>query len=328
MLIFSKINAKGVKSLIPPKKKENSIKTYINERNINDYVKINNHNNNPKNKNKDLLNIKSSFSKINKNKNNIIPKKEKFIITNNFAPTINIQKPIINNIKNKKVKKEKHNIMKSNSKMSLIKNRLIEKNKSSIKGKNSSFKTKFLNNLETLGNINKSINYDIVKLSRGDEDLLDMDYEQAIIFDKRAYLKMFWGILVDSQIILGTFFTENYLHLFIIKLSFLVFNFEISLFLNAFFYTDEYISNAYHNDGVLDFFTSLPKSIYSSLVTLVITSLLKMLSNSKNELTRVIRNKRKDNNYIFFVNNKLRKLRNKLIAYYNYIISKHIFKGC
>ena len=335
MLIFSKINAKGVKSLIPPKKKENSIKTYINERNINDYVKINNHNNNPKNKNKDLLNIKSSFSKINKNKNNIIPKKENLVITNNFAPTINIQKPIINiknnkiktdskkrkvNIKNKKVKKEKHNIMKSNSKMSLIKNRLIEKNKSSIKGKNSSFKTKFLNNLETLGNINKSINYDIVKLSRGDEDLLDMDYEQAIIFDKRAYLKMFWGILVDSQIILGTFFTENYLHLFIIKLSFLVFNFEISLFLNAFFYTDEYISNAYHNDGVLDFFTSLPKSIYSSLVTLVITSLLKMLSNSKNELTRVIRNKRKDNNYIFFVNNKLRKLRNKLIAYFILVI--------
>ena len=107
---------------------------------------------------------------------------------------------------------------------------------------------------------------------------------------------MFWGILVNNQIILGTFFTENYLHLFIIKLSFLVFNFEISLFLNAFFYTDEYISNAYHNDGVLDFFTSLPKSIYSSLV-----SLLKMLYNSKNELTRVIRNKRKDNNYIFLL---------------------------
>ena len=62
-----------------------------------------------------------------------------------------------------------------------------------------------------------------------------MDYEQAIIFDKRAYLKMFWGTLVNNQTILGTFFTENYLHLFIIKLSFLVFNFKISLFLNAFF---------------------------------------------------------------------------------------------
>ena len=340
MLIFSKFNVKATKAFTPPKKKEKSIKTYINKGNINNYAKIKNLNNNPFNKNKDLLNKKSSISKINNNKNNIIPKKENLIITNNFAPTINIQTPIINiknnkikadskrkkiNEKNKKFQKDKHHNMKSNSKMSLINKNSIEKDKSNIKGKNASFKNKFLNNLETLGNINKSINYNIVKLSRGDEDLLDMDYEQAINFDKRAYLKMFWGILVDNQIILGTFFTENYLHLFVIKLSFLVFNFEISLFLNAFFYTDEYISDAYHNDGVLDFFTSLPKSIYSSLVTLVITSLLKMLSNSKNELTRVIRNKRNDYNYIFFVDNKLRKLRNKLIAYFILVFLLDIF---
>ena len=48
-----------------------------------------------------------------------------------------------------------------------------------------------------------------------------------------------------------------------------------------FFYTDEYISNAYYNDGVLDFFSSLPKSIYSLIATIVITNLLNMLSNSK-----------------------------------------------
>ena len=98
----------------------------------------------------------------------------------------------------------------------------------------------------------------------------------------------------------------------------MIFNFQINLFLNAFFYTDEYISDAYHNNGVLDFFTSLPKSIYSFIATLIITNLLKMLSNSKSELTRVIRNKRKDNNYIFFINNKLGKLRKKLIVYHIY----------
>ena len=52
---------------------------------------------------------------------------------------------------------------------------------------------------------------------------------------------MCWGFLVDSQIILGTFCTDNHLDLFVIKLSFLVFTFQISFFLNALFYTDEYI---------------------------------------------------------------------------------------
>ena len=97
MLIFSKFNVKAIKAFTQPKKKENSIKTYINEGNIKNYLKIkDNNNNNPNYKNKDLLNIQSSFSKINKNKNNIIQKKENLIITNNFAPTINIQTPIIN----------------------------------------------------------------------------------------------------------------------------------------------------------------------------------------------------------------------------------------
>ena len=88
---------------------------------------------------------------------------------------------------------------------------------------------------------------------------------------------MYWGFLVDSQIILGTFCTEDNLDLFVIKLSFLVFTFQISFFLNALFYTDEYISDAYHNEGVLDFLSGLPKSIYSSVATLIITNLLRML---------------------------------------------------
>ena len=72
---------------------------------------------------------------------------------------------------------------------------------------------------------------------------------------------MFWSFLVYSQIILGTFCTENYLYLFVIKLSFFVFIFQISFFLNALFYIDDYVSNAYHNNGILDFIVGLPKFI-------------------------------------------------------------------
>ena len=127
---------------------------------------------------------------------------------------------------------------------------------------------------------------------------------------------MFWSFLVYSQIILGTFCTENYLYLFVIKLSFFVFIFQISFFLNALFYTDEYISDAYHNDGVLDFLSGLPKSIYSFFATLITTNLLRMLSSSKNELMRVIRTNRRYQNYKNIIDIKLTKLRKKLIIYF------------
>jgi len=143
-----------------------------------------------------------------------------------------------------------------------------------------------------------------------------MDYGEAIIYDKRTYLKIYWAYLVDTQIILGTFCTENYLNLLVIKLSFFFCTFQISFFLNALFYTDEYISDAYHNNGVLDFFSGLPKSIYSFVATLITTNLLKMLSNSKSELMKLIREERKNKEYINLINSKLKKLRNKLIIYF------------
>ena len=139
----------------------------------------------------------------------------------------------------------------------------------------------------------------------------------AIIKDNRTFLRIYWSFLVDSQIILGTFFTENYLELLIIKLTFLLLNFQINFFLNALFYTDEYISESYHNDGILDFFTGLPKVIYSFVATLLITNLLQMLSSSKSELMQIIRDKNKyKKNYISIINAKLKKLRIKLIIYF------------
>jgi hypothetical protein len=152
-----------------------------------------------------------------------------------------------------------------------------------------------------------------------------MDFNEAIIYDQRSYIRMYWSFLVDSQIILGTFFTDNYLHLLIIKLSFFVITYQISLFLNTLFYTDEYISDAYHNEGVLDFFTGLPKAIYSFIATLIITNLLIMLSNSKEELMKIIREKRNYKEYIKAIKDKLRSLRNKLIAYYIIIFILGIF---
>ena len=133
---------------------------------------------------------------------------------------------------------------------------------------------------------------------------------------------MYWGFLVDTQIIFGTFCTDNHLDLFVIKLSFFVFTFQISFFLNALFYTDEYISDAYHNNGVLDFISGLPKSIYSYIATLITTNLLRMLSTSKNELLRLIIEKLRFNkSYLYLMQIKLTKLRRKLILYFIIVFS-------
>ena len=236
------------------------------------------------------------------------------IENNNFAPNIYIQSPIINIQKNFS-KKEKFNLKNNKNEIILMnkhKNDNFNEEKKNFEELNEipiKFDKKYL--------IDPKINKEILaKLSQTYYDVQDLDYKEAIIYDKRTYFKMYWEFLVDSQIILGTFCIDNHLDLFIIKLSFFICTFQISFFLNALFYSDEYVSDAYHNDGVLDFFSGLPKSIYSLIATLITTNLLRMLSSSKSELVQLIKNKGKYNNYANIINNKLSKLSKKIIIYF------------
>ena len=339
-------NNKTIKSNLKNKKTESNIiiedePNNKKKSNIKRKIKFSDNENNPdtliNNQKNDLLNLNPSFShtKLNEDKNSIFSQNQKIqnILTKNLAPIINIQTPILNNYDKKQTKKLRSEsecrddkILKKKSKSKkLLKGSRPLKNDSSKKSifnkSNKSSNSKALINMETTGNKKEENKddtnvQDLIRLSKTDEDLQDMDYEQAITQDKRSYLRMYWAFLVDTQIILGTFCTENYLNLMVIKLSFLVCTFQISFFLNAFFYVDEYISDAYHNDGVLDFISGLPKAIYSFVATLITTNLLRMLSNSKSELMKLIREKRKKNNYIELINIKLEKLKKKLIIYF------------
>ena len=231
---------------------------------------------------------------------------------------IKIKKPNCDeSIKHYKHSKDKfHEIINNNNR--ILKNKL----KLSNNFINKSEKNNKIHNIKTKNNVKKYLNFNSFKLK---DEVQDMDYEKAIIYDKRSYLSMYWAFLIESQIILGTFCTENYLYLFNIKLSFFIFNFQISFFLNALFYTDEYISDAYHNDGVLDFISGLPKSIYSFVATLITTNLLKMLSNNENELKKLIREKANDKNYRNLIDKKLTKLRIKIIIYFILVFILNLF---
>ncbi len=98
-----------------------------------------------------------------------------------------------------------------------------------------------------------------------------MKYGNAILFDYRGFLKIYWDFLKEKQIIINTFFLENHLELRAIKIILFFFSFGLEYTLNAFFYNDDYVSNAYKRNGVVDFISDLPKSVYSFLVSLFIT---------------------------------------------------------
>ena len=274
---------------------------------------------------KDKINPISSEDKLlySKNEINDNSKSIKFININknskndddmNLEEILTLRNNINEQIKKNKKEKNKEVLFESKSNVSPV-----TKKKSKRKSK----KRIFINDINDNNNIeneeinNNNKNEEIsLKISKIEEELNGLDYEDMITKDKRSFSRMLWTNFVYSKIILGTFFTENNFNLFVIKLSFFVYTFQISLFLNSFFYSDEYISDAYYNNGVLNFISGLPKSIYSVIVSFIITSLLKLLSNSENKLNKVTKEYNKEKKYEEIINDNLKILRNKLIAYY------------
>jgi hypothetical protein len=70
-------------------------------------------------------------------------------------------------------------------------------------------------------------------------------------------------------------------------------SFSINFCFQCFFYSDNYITEVFENEGELNFLNSLPKAVYSFLVTTIIGIGLKFLLNNKKEILNVIRNKDK-----------------------------------
>ena len=223
------------------------------------------------------------------------------------------------NLKNlKKVSKLNKNL--SNSKLfkNNVKNKLNE-GKEKKQNKYNDFNDIIIN--ENNYNINEGEDDEkniilLIMITYDKEYYFNFEYEDALKYDKRTFLIMYWDCIKLNQIIINTFFYEIFLEIRIIKIIFMILTFGIEFFLNAIFYTDKYVSEIYLNNGVLDFVYSLPKSIYSFLMCIFVNIFLEKLSNSKNELVKIIKSQTNKEKYQIICNNLINSFKKKLIGFF------------
>ena len=312
-IIYQINKLKSIHNFMLKLKANNCMKSFKN--NSNKFISKNNHLINKNIIKRHSKNVKKILNQSKKLKSGMNSHKADFILNNHIqTQAININ--MYNNNINNNLTKE-FNSGKSMMKFYRIKSRKYNIKKNTFKSdsfhkmiKNKNIKCKF----------NKKLNFNF-----SNNDMQEFDFEEAVMYDDRSYIKMYWGFLSDSQMILDTFFNKNNFDSFAIKLSFLVFTFQTNFFLNALFYSDEYISDAYHNNGVLNIISGLPKSIYSCIASILMNNLLKLLSSSKSELIKIKRKKIEFHNYKKIINIKLSKLRKKLIIYYIFVFLFQLF---
>mgnify|MGYP002623862319 CR=1 FL=1 len=136
-------------------------------------------------------------------------------------------------------------------------------------------------------------NYSHLILNYNDDvepnQLNDIPFSQALRIDNRNVFKMFLAVFANKIEIISIFYyKDENVHLSL-TLSIYIFSLLLDLTLNCFLYTDDVVSEKYHNNGQLEFITSLSLSFMSNIFSGIIVFIIAKLTQFS-EFLELIKN--------------------------------------
>jgi hypothetical protein len=123
--------------------------------------------------------------------------------------------------------------------------------------------------------------------------LNSLNYEEALILDKRTYFQYYISLLKRKQVLIFTFYTNNDYNLRIIKICLFIFSFSLDYTVNTLFYNDSTMHKIYEDEGEYNFLSRLPSQIYSLLITNVFSNLIEYLALCEEDMIKI---KKEENN--------------------------------
>ena len=189
---------------------------------------------------------------------------------------------------------------------------LLKKNRVGTPNGNKDKKVKFK---ETDNDKNKNKNFDNYELN-------NMDYYDAIEYDKRSFLKTYWSVILREHYFIFTFFSRNDYNLFYIKIErfFILICTEITM--NGMFFVHETMYKKQTGDTSFD--QKIPQIIFSILVSHAIEVILCFLSMTDKhyyEIKALPQNEKNDKRIV----NILDSIRRKLVGFFIFTFLLFLF---
>ena len=157
------------------------------------------------------------------------------------------------------------------------------------------------------------------------KELNNITYTQALRIDKRNYIQIFLSVLAKEIDIINIFYYRNQNEHISIVLSTYIFELCLDLTLNCFLYTDDVVSEKYHNNGSIGFFTSLSLSFMSNIFSSIIAYIVKKLVDYSEILDFILKDSIRQKEYYFNIIKFRKYLILKLIVFYLIQIILNLF---
>ena len=113
-------------------------------------------------------------------------------------------------------------------------------------------------------------------------ELNTMEYKKASIYDKRTYLQYYISLLRYNHLLIFSFYNNKDYNSRIIKIFLFFFFFSAYFAVNALFFTDSTMNKIYEDKGIFNFYYHFPQILYSSLISGILSAIIKQLSLSQN----------------------------------------------
>ena len=167
----------------------------------------------------------------------------------------------------------------------------------------------------------KKANKKIVK-NEGEEDINELPYAIAIIKDKRNIFQMFYSIIIKKLEIINLLMGNEKFK--IILANEYILSLLINFFFNTLLYSDEVISNKYHNNGELDLIVTLTLTILSNIITSIICYFIKYSRGKEERLEEIMKLK----NEIYYIYNIGKFIKYLKLNFFIYLFGHIIIISC
>jgi hypothetical protein len=177
-----------------------------------------------------------------------------------------------------------------NKKANINMSRHLLKNKNEVNIDDKKAFRELMKAKESCGNI------DIQEYLKNDLD--EMEYDDAIKFDKRTFCAFFTERIKSKQILINTFCNKERLIPMSIKIILFALNIDLYFVVNGLFFSEEYLAEVFELDEEESFFSFFPRSIdrffYTSIVGTVIGMIIDCIFIEEKKIKRIFLREKDD----------------------------------
>ena len=125
------------------------------------------------------------------------------------------------------------------------------------------------------------------KINYNDYELNDLSYKKALNLGKRTYFLYYISLLKIKHILIFTFYTNTDYNSKKIKIILFLFSFSLYFSINALFFIDNTIHKIYEDQGKYDFIYQIPIILYSTIISSVISTIIKYFSLTEKNILEI-----------------------------------------